>query len=426
MTDTVARGLALRAFGQAQTILDEAEALVTSAEGTLSGVQSGTVAVPWTFSKMPRIHSAAGEVTPINARTPGDGITVAPINIIHDGIAGDIFHLTTGGNTGPGRVVTDLATTNGSPIVTSATGAFSAGTAGVATDLGKTVVATGIPAGATILSIQSATQATLTANASATATGVTATLGSGPAVNTALIAMGVDNGGQGLAIRNKSTGIGLNIQQLSTVSAATSYAMIVTQQSAVAPAAVFQQLGSTQPSLRFTATASRPANTPHFEIYTHEASANLAWTMYADTGKLKGTRSIEIAALNSSTTPQLLLSDEGVANSTDTYLQSKTTTDHGLVMNRFSGSAGLFYSSKLVTATDRVKILVGNGAVAKGSHTYNTGLEIRGTSTVAQMGFFGATVVSKQTVAAAATDLATVITLVNSIRTALINYGLAS
>jgi hypothetical protein len=43
-----------------------------------------------------------------------------------------------------------------------------------------------------------------------------------------------------------------------------------------------------------------------------------------------------------------------------------------------------------------------------------------------QLGFFGATPVSKQTVSAAATDAATTQTLVNSLRTALINLGLVS
>lgn len=66
----------------------------------------------------------------------------------------------------PGRTVTDGVTTNLSPIVTSATAAFTSD------DVGKLVIGNGIPASTTILSRQSATQVTLSANATATASGV--------------------------------------------------------------------------------------------------------------------------------------------------------------------------------------------------------------------------------------------------------------
>ena len=52
-------------------------------------------------------------------------------------------------------------------------------------------------------------------------------------------------------------------------------------------------------------------------------------------------------------------------------------------------------------------------------------LVVHDTAASQKIGFFGAASVVKQTVAAAATDAATTQTLVNSIRTALINYGLA-
>jgi hypothetical protein len=69
------------------------------------------------------------------------------------------------------RTVTDGATTSGSAAITSATAAWNAD------DVGKPISGTGIPAAATILSVQSATNATLSANASATGSGVTFTIG---------------------------------------------------------------------------------------------------------------------------------------------------------------------------------------------------------------------------------------------------------
>jgi predicted phage gp36 major capsid-like protein len=68
------------------------------------------------------------------------------------------------------RVLTDAATTNADATVTSATGAFTS------KDVGRPISGAGIPAAATILSINSATSIELSANATATATGVTVTI----------------------------------------------------------------------------------------------------------------------------------------------------------------------------------------------------------------------------------------------------------
>ena len=71
---------------------------------------------------------------------------------------------------GTQRTLADVATTNGSAVITSASGAFTSD------DLGRLVAGSGIPANAFIVSVQSATQVTLAKTATATATGVTATL----------------------------------------------------------------------------------------------------------------------------------------------------------------------------------------------------------------------------------------------------------
>ena len=101
---------------------------------------------------------------------------------------GDLIDLSVDGNTAVntplttkgGKIATmaaaadvsfsDGVTTNTSAVVTSATAAFKA------SDVGKKVTGAGIPAGAKILSRDSATQVTLDANATATATGVAITI----------------------------------------------------------------------------------------------------------------------------------------------------------------------------------------------------------------------------------------------------------
>lgn len=69
------------------------------------------------------------------------------------------------------RTVSDGVTTNGSAAISSATAGFSAD------DVNKPISGTGIPAGATIASVQSATAATLSANATATGASVAFTIG---------------------------------------------------------------------------------------------------------------------------------------------------------------------------------------------------------------------------------------------------------
>lgn len=70
-------------------------------------------------------------------------------------------------NCGIARTPTDGVTTSGSPVVTSAAQAFFN-----QSDVGATITGTGIPGATTILSVQSATQATMSANATATGSGL--------------------------------------------------------------------------------------------------------------------------------------------------------------------------------------------------------------------------------------------------------------
>lgn len=402
---------------------------------------ASATAAPLLFTLMPQVHGAAGDATRVLGRSVGDGLTTGAWNIELDNPTGDVIHLTTGPNTAAPRIVADAATTVGSPLVDSATAAFTVGAANVGTDLGMTLVGAGIPAGASVGSIVSATRISMVdasgnaLNATATATNVSLTIGSGPSVNGAIIAMGVDNGGQGLVVRNKYQGIGINLQQLDTVALATAYAFVLDHFSHIAPAVLwrFQGATATQPMFML-AGISATLGQKLLSVSGSNQPGGSPTSGYIDaySGEIIWARSISTIAPNSSVTPQFLVSDEAGSNSTDTYLQSKTTTDHGLVLTRYSGSAGLFYSSKLVSATDRIKLLVGNGAQAKGTHTYTTGIEIRGTSGgITQMGFFGHAVVSQQTKAATmstggAETNVNLATAINAINTALVNLGLAA
>lgn len=87
-------------------------------------------------------------------------ITLAHLKLVRNG----------GTITADSQIITDAATTNASPTLTSASAAFTSA------DIGVAVTGAGIPAGATITAVTNATTVTLSANATATASGVTVTL----------------------------------------------------------------------------------------------------------------------------------------------------------------------------------------------------------------------------------------------------------
>jgi uncharacterized phage protein gp47/JayE len=105
-----------------------------------------------------RAASTGGLVLPLDYETAARRVAG-----VHRALVIDLY--------APGRVLTDAATTNTDATVTSATGAFTDA------DIGRSVTGTGIPGGATIASVNSATSIELSAAATATAAGVMLSLG---------------------------------------------------------------------------------------------------------------------------------------------------------------------------------------------------------------------------------------------------------
>lgn len=152
--------------------------LLTGMFGTVSST-TGPVSSLYTHT-----WTAVGEPKPLTVQkgVPDVGGTVRPIT--YTGMMVDEWELAcaagefaTIGITFAGmqeigfRSVSDGATTNGSPAITSATAAWTQD------DVGIPISGTGIPAATTILSVQSATNATLSANATATGSSITFSIG---------------------------------------------------------------------------------------------------------------------------------------------------------------------------------------------------------------------------------------------------------
>lgn len=153
-------------------------ALFTGLFGTV-GSTSGPVSSLYTHT-----WPAVGEPKPLTIQkgVPGVAGVVHPFTYAGSMIAeaefackaGEIvtFGATTAAMTETGwRTVSDGVTTNASAAITSATAAWTAD------DVGKPISGVGIAAATTILSVQSATNATLSANATASGTSIVFTIG---------------------------------------------------------------------------------------------------------------------------------------------------------------------------------------------------------------------------------------------------------
>jgi len=101
----------------------------------------------------------------------GSFVTSAEIAVAQGAIASLGLNFAAMNSQAGSRSVTDGATTNTDATVTSTSGAFTDA------DIGKSISGTGIPAGATIVSINSGTSVEISAAATATATGLTIVIG---------------------------------------------------------------------------------------------------------------------------------------------------------------------------------------------------------------------------------------------------------
>jgi len=401
--DPIARGLAAKAQADAS--------LAVAAVG--AATDATIVSSKYVFTTMPEIHGASGETVAINGRTPGDGMINGPWNVVHDGLAGDVLHFTTGPNTEAGRTVADLVTTAGSKIVTSATAAFRTqalgapnGTTG--SDAQKVVIAAGIPAGTVIASVQSATQATLSANATETATGVSAQIGASLTGNPngAVFAVGVGYGGTGVVVRNYWKGIGLNVQQLPWVSSPTAYAFFGLQQSNVAPWGRYAMVsGTTQPMLYMAPSGSVSAGATWLKVGDNGGTAGY---INADNGVIDWRRTIQSVSPDTSSAGMVRATSESLTQPSEAYLSGSSAGDTGFRTYRYSGTGSTFYAAGWLATTDRLKLVVGDGAQTKGAETLATVIEARAIAGGGRLGFFGVAPVAQQ---AATVDLKSALVL---------------
>lgn len=234
----------------------------------------------------------------------------------------------------------------------------------------------------------------------------------------ALIGMGIDNGGIGLFVNNKKTGVGISIQQNDSITSATAYGIYAHQLSKTAPLIHIDQDDGAAKSVRIISNESTTETKEVVEIITpgnkggfiSAKSGNVYWK--SDIVTVDGAR--------------LRARPAYIGDNNNTVVEANS-----LRLSTWNGGAGGYWQ-KRITQNGQSLMIQGADGTSGGpdaSATWLTSFEakqVSGDASGTQIAFYGASPVSRQAAPGEATDAATTQTAVNAIRTALVNLGLLS
>ena len=251
--------------------------------------------------------------------------------------------------------------------------------------------------------------------------------GTNAATASALIGLGIDNGGQGIFINNKKTGQGINIQQNDTITSATAYAIYASQLSTVAPLIHIDQASGTQASLRIVTSETTDDLKEGFKFIA--PGSNKGGAILAKTGNIFWFSDI-VTHDGGKMRVRALQTDQ---NNNQAMIESSA-----LRLATYTGSTDQFWH-KRVTGSGQSMLFQSSDTLAGGpdaSVTWVTGLEIKqvsGISAGTQIGFYGATPIARQAAITAPTapsaayvqaEATAMKTAVDAIRTALTGIGI--
>lgn len=240
----------------------------------------------------------------------------------------------------------------------------------------------------------------------------------------AVFAIGHDNDdgtGTALLLAEKANGKGLVIDQRATKTSSTAYGLHATNSSTAAPLVRLEQnvSGAADALQVVSGTASAGQVQTRFTV-----AAGTAGVVWADTGQLMWKRGIEARDPSGSVLSRISArGDDGVANPSPVHHDRL-----GIEFRTYAGSGTSYWPKRIFHTGNQLKVQ-GSATVTgldTAPGTWVDGMTFEFNTGTARIGFFGATPVGKQTVSAAATDAATTQTLANSLRTALVNLGLAA
>lgn len=214
------------------------------------------------------------------------------------------------------------------------------------------------------------------------------------------IGIGVDSGsGGGAIIRNKAAGIGLKLEQMSSVSAANAYALSIDHQSATAPAVFAELKGNATDLIHCVSYRTTPG--AYLLKFSGPAGVGLMGGIQAHDGVFRWEKAFDLVGGDAKI-------DARSADYESESTRHHTYFDvHGVSWANNSGTADIYYQSRIRHQGVNLVFEASDNA-ALGEATYETVLAIgKGEPGWKKLGFFGATPVSKPSALTAA-DTSTV------------------
>lgn len=234
----------------------------------------------------------------------------------------------------------------------------------------------------------------------------------------ALIALGLDStaGGSGLLVANKSKSIGITINQQSSISDAAAYGIKITGSSTLAPSIRLEQ-NVTDAAVSLQILSFGTPGTDQRSVYIGDPGGE-AWAAFAADGRLEGRRELRVRETNGSTRTTIAVGENSAFawGSTSGYT---TALGKDRVTWYSPSGGGSLWSFAWVAGGSGMNLLTG-GAGAFGAAPSTSVIAIKN----AQIGFLGASAISRRAATADATDLNSAVALVNALKADLIAYGL--
>lgn len=236
----------------------------------------------------------------------------------------------------------------------------------------------------------------------------------------ALIGMGIDNGGIGLFVNNKKTGVGISLQQNDSITSPTAYAVYANQMSKTAPLIHVDQADGAKQVLRVVASESSVETNELLEIITTGVSGGGYISARSGTVYWK-------SDINATQGKRMRAVQNVVADGNSTAMEPDA-----LRLSTWNGGEGGYWQ-KRIAQNGQSLMLQGADGTSGGRDaapaTWFTAVEtkqVSGSAEGTQIAFYGVAPVGRQPAPAAASDAASTSAAVNSIRASLMALGLLS
>lgn len=210
------------------------------------------------------------------------------------------------------------------------------------------------------------------------------------------IGIGVDGKGTGITVRNKKSGIGINVQHASTVDQPNAYGLAVAHDSAVAPAIYCEQrIGATKPLMQLV---SYDTNDSTWMLLFSGATGD-AGGVRSNSGQLRWKKNVVVDGSR--------FVARGFDGTPDTNSDFVYMDKTGLEFAAYSGTVSTWWTSMIKPSGTVLNFQIGDTGGAGGTSMETVIALGHGGAGFKRLGFFGKTPVSKRAGWTTATGTAT-------------------